>query len=226
MLLLSLLVLVPAAVFGSLRTASVRYGSPNLDLLAPRQSAYDIIVYGSTPGGIMSAIGAANASSSAAILLLTPSPHVGGMTASGLGQTDIGNPAVVGGAAHLFFENICAKYGKTGACYTYEPHVAQVVFEEMLAAFPRITVVLQQTAVGVTKNGSQITSITTGPTAIVHASDDIPTASLTTYSASIFLDASYEGDLLALANVSWAYGREANTTYNETLAGRLVVPNT
>lgn len=186
---------------------------------------YDIVVYGSTPGGIMAAIAAAN--TTATVALVSATAHVGGMTAGGLGQTDIGNPAAVGGLAHHFFELVCAKYGKTGACYQYEPHVAEAVFMDMIAAQPTLTLVLSQTLVSLTKDNLAvaIVSIGTNPTADVVRSVPAALTTTTTFSAKVFIDASYEGDLLALAGVPFATGREGVSQYNESLGGRLLVPN-
>jgi len=188
--------------------------------------AADVVVYGATPGGIMAAVAAANGTG-LAVTIIHPLPHIGGMTAGGLGQTDIGNSSVVGGLARDFFARICAAYGRPGsACYTFEPHVAEAVFLDMLQA-AGATLVTGQTLTTVAMNGTAIASLTVAPTAVVEATADPSTIVIgtTTYSASVFIDGSYEGDLVAASGVSVAWGREAASQYNESLAGRLFVPN-
>lgn len=184
---------------------------------APAQSAYyDVVVYGSTPGGIMAAVAAAN--ESARVALVSPTAHVGGMTASGLGQTDIGDAAVVGGLAATFFDTVCALYNKTGPCYTYEPHVAEAAFWVLLRSQRSLTVLLSTPLVGVARDGTTLASITV-------AQPPSSGGGTATIGGGVFIDASYEGDLLAAANVSFAWGREGVDTYAESLAGRLFVPN-
>jgi hypothetical protein len=174
-------------------------------------------------------------------LLISPPEHVGGMTAGGLGHTDIGNSAVVGGLAAEFFRRVCDAYGKSGSCYDYEPHVAEQVFLEMLQD-ANVTLVTGQELVSVLRAGTQLISLQTAPASSLLRGCDyhgaqsrctwshvhqtaVPVAAITEYSASVFIDASYEGDLLAAAGVSFAVGRESAATYNESLGGRLFVPN-
>lgn len=198
----------------------------------------------------MAAISAAN--TSLKVALVSPSKHVGGMVAGGLGHTDIGNPSVVGGLASTFFQLVCKAYGKTGSCYDFEPSVAESIFLSMLAAQPTLSLITQQTLTAVGMNGSAVASITTGPTPMVE-DGLIPTATgpanvntapaaklsgshhfrttpasgvpVTTFTASVFIDATYEGDLIAMAGIPTAWGREGVAQYNESLAGRLFVPN-
>lgn len=190
-------------------------------------TAFDVVVYGSTPGGIMAAIAAANTSLNVA--LVSPSAHVGGMTAGGLGQTDIGNASCVMGLANTFFETVGALYSKQGPVYQYEPHVAEAAFLRLLDAQPTLTLFTSQTLVAVSKTGAVISSISTGPTDVAESSDDaffaLAGGNATVFTASIFIDASYEGDLLAMAGVPYATGREGAAQYNESLGGRLFVPN-
>jgi hypothetical protein len=189
-----------------------------------RAADFDVVVYGATPAGIMAAAAAADEGATA--LLIHPLPHVGGMVAGGLGETDKGNPDVIGGSALAFFQAVGAKYGTKDAQYTFEPHVAEAVFLELLAARPRVTVLVNRTVTALALAGSgAIQSITVTDTPVAEGRAPASFSSSSTYTAGIFLDASYEGDLLPLANVSWTWGREGVDTYNESLAGRLFVPN-
>jgi len=116
------------------------------------------------------------------------------MVASGLGKTDIGNSSVVQGMANEFFEKVGAKYGKS-ITYYFEPHVAEAVFDELMAAESRLTIVRNEPVQSVEFDSSsrQIQSITTTGG---------------TYAAKVFLDASYNGELLSRAKVSYTWGRE------------------
>jgi hypothetical protein len=164
----------------------------------------DVCVYGASPGGIMAAIQAAMLNRS--VVLLEPGPRVGGMTTSGLGFTDIGNKAAVGGLAREFYRRIGRHYGEKEA-WTLEPHVAERVFRDWLAE-AGVPVHCRQFAAGVETAANQLRSLRTLSGLIVRA--------------GIFIDASYEGDLLALAGCSHVIGREANSLYGETLNGAQV----
>lgn len=127
---------------------------------APAVTTHDVIVIGATPGGIMAAVAAAR--EGASVLLLHYLPHVGGMVASGLGKTDIGNPAVVGGLAHEFFTRVGAAYGSSEPAYTFEPHVAEAVFLAMIQdEAPRLDLVLNQTLLSVGIEGGVVTNVST-----------------------------------------------------------------
>jgi len=162
----------------------------------------DIVVYGATPGGILAAVTAARAG--AEVVLIEPTAHVGGLMTNGLGHTDIGSPPVYGGYTREFFDRVQAI---GGARYDHAPSAAEQAFEEMLAS----TAVVVRTGEalaesdGVERDGTAITSITT--TADVR------------YEARVFVDASYMGDLLAQAGVSYRIGREAVSEFGESLAG-------
>eukprot|EP00038_Savillea_parva_P011236 m.196160 g.196160 ORF g.196160 m.196160 type:complete len:693 (-) comp19704_c0_seq1:6-2084(-) len=138
--------------------------------------------------------------------------HVGGMTTGGLGKTDIGaaeTTHLVGGIAGEFYSRVAQRYNTTAPPhYNHEPHVAQQVFDEMLN---ESTVQLVWGG-----HGANIQSATKQGTDIV----SITLMDGTNLTASVFIDASYEGDLLAAAGGSWVVGREAQATYNESTAGR------
>lgn len=173
------------------------------------QVAADVAVYGATPSGVMAAISARQAG--ADVVLMAADAHVGGMTTSGLGHTDIGDKTTVGGLALAFYTRIGAAYEMTRygnfLAWDHEPSVAQAVIDTMLkdagvrvlpgAALDRVR--------GVQSDGRRITSLTT--------------TDGTRISAASFVDASYEGDLMAAAGVPWTIGREASATYGESLAG-------
>ena len=203
-------------------------------VLCSASAATDLVIYGATPCGIAAAFAAAREGRSS--VLLHPLSLIGGMMTGGLGQTDVGDKSVIGGLAHDVFLKIGAKYNSSGPVYVFEPHVALSVFNDMLAEagiVDKVTLVTSVTIASVQKAGARVTSITVAPSAAaVEASAASPSAwaelvapVATTYEGSVFLDASYEGDLIALAGISTAFGREGNSTYGEYLAGRLAVPN-
>jgi len=197
----------------------------NVSLLAAE--AVDIVIYGGTSSGIIAAIEATRSGKS--VVLIEPSEHLGGLTTGGLGATDIGNKAVIGGMARDFYRRVLKHYQNDAAwlfekrdaynarnprfnpkddtMWTFEPHVASRVYSEMLSEAgiaPILEERLDRTN-GVRKNGPRIESITT-------ESGD-------TYAGRVFIDATYEGDLMAAAGVKYHVGRESNAAYGETLNG-------
>jgi hypothetical protein len=168
---------------------------------------YDVLVYGSTPSGIMAAVAAARHGASTA--LLSQRPHIGGVCSGGLGQSDIGSCAneVIGGLALEFFHRNARSYATTQprAPWNLEPHVAKAVFLAMLNE-SGVSLLPPAEVSAVQKQGTRISAIT--------AEDG------SRYSATVFIDASYEGDLMARSEgVSYTWGREARSQYNETGAG-------
>ena len=193
---------------------------------------FDVVIYGSTSGGITAAVQASRMGKSVA--LLAPTKHLGGLTSGGLGWTDVGNPAVVGGVAREFYHRIFTYYDNEAVwrsasktkyfadapgqrtkavdvpkqvMWTFEPHVAEKVFKDMLAE-TNVSVTLDaklDLKNGVTKQGTRITAMRT------ENGDE--------YVGRIFIDATYEGDLMAKAGVSYFAGREANSVYGETING-------
>jgi hypothetical protein len=161
----------------------------------------EICVYGGTSGGVAAATEAARLGKK--VILLEYGSHIGGMTSGGLGQTDIGNKGAIGGISREFYQRVGKVYGKEES-WTFEPHVAEQVFFNMLneAAVP---VYLEQKLESVKKDGARITEITMQNGRSVRA--------------KMFIDATYEGDLMARAGVSYTVGREANSQYGETLNG-------
>lgn len=171
--------------------------------------SFDVVVYGATAGGVIAAVTAAREGLHTA--LLEPSAHVGGMVSSGLGYTDYGKKEVIGGYAYEFYYRIGRHYGMTqygnDVSWLHEPHVAEQVFREMLSG-AGVTLIeharLKEKA-GVRKSATRI--------------EEIDTESAGAFRAAIFIDSSYEGDLMAQAGVTWTYGRESSAQYNESLAG-------
>jgi FAD dependent oxidoreductase len=193
-------------------------------ILAISNASYDVVIYGGVPAGIMAAIASARQSTSARIALIHPLTHLGGMCTSGLGETDTGNASAIGGLSLEFFYRVCAHYGSSGPCYTFEPKIAELVFTEMLSEVGKnVDVFLGQTLLKLEKRGTTIQSITTVLTSEANAG-------VTNYSVEynyvggIFVDASYEGDLLPLAGVDYIVGRESSSLYNESDGGRTIVP--
>lgn len=175
------------------------------------QQKYDVVVYGGTAAGVMSAVSAAREGMSVA--LLEPGRHLGGMASGGLSATDIdyGNKRVIGGYALEFYTRVGARYeinryGEEAAWY-YEPHIGEEVFGEMTKE-AGIKVFFGQRLRekdGVKKEGERIVEIRMENGA--------------TFRAQMYIDSSYEGDLLAQAGVSYTWGRESASQYGETLAG-------
>jgi hypothetical protein len=168
---------------------------------------HDVAIYGATPAGVLAAVTAARAG--ARVILVEPSAHVGGMMTSGLGWTDIGAASTLGGYTKEFFDRLQAAQGTSYGRYHHEPHVAEDVFRAMLAEQRhRITLWrndrLLETG-GLLRSGTAITTMRL--------------ASGRSVLAKVFIDASYEADLMAQAGVTYRVGREAGSAYGESLAG-------
>lgn len=178
------------------------YYRPEFALVGPRDLAeVDLCVYGGTPAGITAAISAVRLNRS--VVLLEPGPRIGGMTASGLGFTDIGNKAAIGGAAREFYRRLGKRYG-TEEAWTFAPSAAETVFKEWLHE-TGVRFHTRQFLAGIEKPDRRITALRTTSGLQVRA--------------KVFIDATYEGDLLAAAGVGFHVGRESNSKYAETLNG-------
>jgi hypothetical protein len=164
----------------------------------------DVIVYGGTAGGVIAAVSAAR--EGARVTLLEPGRHLGGMTSGGLGRTDHGRRETIGGYSLEFYRRVGQHYGEDIAWY-FEPHAAEKVLREM-AAEANVRVLyghrLRENG-GVRKRGARIVSL------LIESGK--------AFEAGVFVDASYEGDLLAAAGVSYTVGREPAAQYGESLAG-------
>jgi hypothetical protein len=170
--------------------------------------AYDICIYGATSGGVIAAYTAAAQGKS--VVLIATSNHVGGLSSGGLGYTDIGNKYVVTGLALDFFRKIGQHYGKLEQ-WIFEPHVAENIFRGHLKN-KLIKVIYDHSLVAVKKNSTTVTQL------VLHSLSGANTK-LITVKARVFIDCSYEGDLMAKAKVTYFVGREDNRVYDETYNG-------
>lgn len=164
----------------------------------------DVIVYGGTAGGAIAAVAAAREGRK--VILLEPGERLGGMISGGLSATDVGAEAVIGGYSREFYERAGKHYGVPIQWYV-ESRVAERILNEMVQE-AGVTVLYGQRLRernGVSKQGTRIDSITM--------------ENGRTFRANVFLDATYEGDLMAQANVSYSWGRESSAQYGESLGG-------
>ncbi len=195
---------------------------------APRQA--DVIVYGCTSGGITAAIQTRKMGKT--VVMVCPEKHLGGLTAGGLGYTDTGNKAVIGGLSREFYHRVWREYEKPETwrwtkreafggkgqgtpavdqsmrtMWIFEPHVAEAVFERWVKEeqIPIVRDAWLDREKGVKKEGGRIVSIRT--------------MDGKTYRGKMFIDATYEGDLMAAAGVSYHVGRESMAQYGEKWAG-------
>lgn len=170
---------------------------------------FDVVVYGGSSGGVAAAVQAARMGKTAIIIhpdLGEAGRHLGGMSSGGLGATDIGNKKAIGGIAREFYKRLGTHYGIPEA-WTFEPHVAEAGFKAM-AAEAKVPVLCEQRLdieKGVEKKNGRIAAITLENGRRIEG--------------RMFIDATYEGDLMAKAGVSYHVGREANATCGETLNG-------
>jgi hypothetical protein len=191
---------------------------------------YDLCIYGGTASGVIAAVQARRMGKS--VIIVSPDTHLGGLSSGGLGWTDSGNKAVIGGLAREFYHRVWRHYdqpaawkwqpragfgnrgqgteaidGASRTMWIFEPHVAEAVFEGFVREH-RIPVRRNEwldREKGVTKSGARIVSIRT--------------LSGATYAAKMFIDATYEGDLMAAAGVAYHVGREAQGVYGEKWNG-------
>lgn len=190
---------------------------------------FDVVIYGATSAGIAAAIQVRRMGHS--VVVLEPGERPGGLTTGGLGQTDIGNKAAIGGISREFYRRIRTHYAaaenwmwqaaddyqshgqsRSGdgedAMWTFEPSAALTVLQQMMREHG-ITVkyrqALDRAAGGVRRSNARIVSVRT--------------LSGEEWRGAVFIDATYEGDLMAAADVSFTVGREANADYGETLNG-------
>ena len=198
--------------------------------VAAHAAGHDIVIYGGTSAGVIAAVQAKKMGRT--VIIVSPDKHLGGLSSGGLGFTDTGNKAVIGGLSRDFYHRVWKHYDQPGAwtwqkreeygnkgqgtpamdgtertMWIFEPHVAEQVFEDYVKEFG-LTVHRDEwldRAKGVKKDGARITAITT--------------LSGKTYEGRMFIDATYEGDLMAAAGVDYHVGREAKSVYGEEWAG-------
>ncbi|MEQ9453571.1 MAG: FAD-dependent oxidoreductase [Phycisphaeraceae bacterium] len=164
----------------------------------------DMCVYAATSAGIVAAITARRRGLTVA--LLHPGDHPGGMAANGLSCTDVGNEAIIGGLTAEIFDALGRHYG-LARTWRPEPHIVRRTFEQLMADH-EITPIIGQYLHRVHRDGKRIKAI--------------EMIGGLTVTASTFLDCSYEGDLMAAADVPFTLGREGNALYGETSNGVIV----
>lgn len=190
-----------------------------------RSESFDVVIVGGTPGGIMAAIAAARAGSTADILERTS--HIGGLPANGLGATDIATRGATAGLFVEFVERIRAHYTaaygpdseQAGLCsggYHFEASVAEKVLLAMLAEQSKVAVRLERQfdarPANLEVDGTKISALRVTERA---------TGNAETYCGKVFVDATYEGDLAAAAGVPFRTCREGHAEFKEPLAGRI-----
>jgi hypothetical protein len=177
----------------------------------------DVCVYGGTCSGVIAAAAVARAGKS--VILIEPGRHLGGLSSGGLGQTDIGNKMVIGGMSREFYQRIGKEQGIPEG-WTFSPSTAEKVFEDFIAE-SKVRVLREHRIIEATKQGAHVQSITCehAPTDDYNAPTEKGTGERTTIEAREFIDASYEGDLMAKAKISYTVGREASSKYGESLNG-------
>ncbi|MDG2468065.1 MAG: FAD-dependent oxidoreductase [Pirellulaceae bacterium] len=195
------------------------------------QGPYDVVIYGATSAGISAAIQVARMNGR--VILIEPSRRLGGLTTGGLGQTDIGNKAAIGGISREFYCRVKSYYEKSDhwryqkaseyrsggqsqtrkdeqTMWTFEPSAALQIMQEFLEEH-KVTVLFEArldrraVASGVNKRENRIESIVLEDGRTIQG--------------KMFIDATYEGDFLAAAGVEYTTGRESNSAYGETLNG-------
>jgi len=200
--------------------------TPKPTALKPTTLRADVVVYGGTSGGVTAAVQAARMGKS--VILVAPYEHLGGMTSSGLGWTDLGNPKILGGLSREFYHRVYKHYQgdaawnwqdrasfankgqgapgldpKTELASVFEPKVAEKVFDEMVeeAGVKVVRGVFVDHRDGVVTEGNRIVELRTVGGPVLRG--------------KVYVDASYEGDLMPGSGVSFVYGREANAAFDE-----------
>ncbi|MCP1385869.1 FAD-dependent oxidoreductase [Runella salmonicolor] len=197
--------------------------------MAVRQA--DVIIYGGTCAAVIAAVQVKKMGKT--VIVVSPDKHLGGLSSGGLGFTDTGNKEVIGGLSREFYQRLYTHYQKEASwkwqkkeeygnkgqgtpaldgtnrtMWIFEPHAAEGVFEDFVKEY-KLTIYrnewLDRSAKGITKKSGGITSI--------------KTLSGNVYQGKMFIDATYEGDLMALAGVKYHVGREANSVYGEKWNG-------
>ena len=203
---------------------------PCTDVRGAQQADYDIVIYGGTAAAVTAAIQARQMDRS--VVIVSPDKHLGGLSSGGLGYTDTGNKAVIGGLAREFYHRVWQHYNRPAAwnwekreafgnkgqgtpaidgenrtMWLFEPHVAEQVFEDLIREY-KVPVLRDEwldRQNGVRRDGAKIVSIRT--------------LSGKTFTGRVFIDATYEGDLMAAAGVQYHVGREGKSVYGEEWAG-------
>lgn len=169
---------------------------------------YDICIYGATSAGVVAAYTAQQMGKT--VVLISPDGLIGGMSSGGLGKTDIGNKFVIGGLSRQFYQRLGKIYGEEES-WLFEPSAASKVFADYIKE-GNLPVIYNKRISEVTKDDSRVKQVT-----LVKTFGS--TKQSQTIAAKVFLDCTYEGDLLALAGVSYTLGREDNNVYGEKYSG-------
>ena len=202
----------------------------SLFTLTAAAADYDVVIYGGTCAGVTAAVQATKMGKS--VVIVGPDKHLGGLSSGGLGFTDTGDKSVIGGLARDFYHRVWKHYdgadawtwqkkdeygnkgqgtpamdGNERTMWIFEPHVAEQIFEDYVSEnkIPVLRDEWLDREHGVKKNGDRIASITM--------------LSGKTFTAKMFIDATYEGDLMAAAGVSYHVGREPVAEYGEDANG-------
>ncbi|MBL9094309.1 MAG: FAD-dependent oxidoreductase [Planctomycetaceae bacterium] len=194
---------------------------------AAEPETFDVVVYGGTSGGVAAAVQTARLGKS--VVLIEPTKHIGGLTSGGLGATDIGNKAAIGGISREFYQRIHKHYQQSDSwrqqtpaeyqklrnrnspnentMWTFEPHVAEAIYRAMLKE------------AGVTLVEGERLDLKSAVKKAGNKIEAIAMESGRTFAGRMFVDCTYEGDLMAKAGVKYHVGREANSVYGETING-------
>jgi hypothetical protein len=177
--------------------------------VVPAQETFDLVVYGGTAGGVMTAVSGARRK--LRTVLLEPGNHIGGMVTGGLSRTDVGRREVIGGLALEFYFLVGERYEmrrfNNPVAWFYEPKVGESILHEMLKS-AGVTLLKQhrlREKNGVTREGPRIV--------------EIAMENGRTFRGKVFADCTYEGDLMAQSGVTYTWGRESQAQYGESLAG-------
>ncbi len=170
------------------------------------QDRYDVCVYGGTSAGVMAVYSAALRGKS--VLLIEPKKHLGGLSSGGLGLTDVDAKDSVQGLALDFYRRLGQHYDAFTQWH-FEPHVGERVFDQFI----------KESGADLLQEYRIASAVKTGTTIDSIQIEHLHTLSTHKIRAAMFIDASYEGDLLARVGVSYTVGRESNNTYGESLNG-------
>ena len=166
----------------------------------------DLLIHGATAAGVIAGLAARQMG--ATVILTDPFFHVGGMSSGGLGQTDIGNKSAITGLSREFYRRVGAHYGKAEQ-WTFEPHVADSIFRSIIrdSGINYLPGLWLESA---SKKGNRIREV---------VFKEQSSGKRFRLQAKMFIDCSYEGDLMAAAGVSYTVGRESSARYGENLNG-------
>ena len=181
----------------------------SIQSIAQKKISADVCVYGVTSSGVIAAYTAANTGKK--VILAGPASHPGGLSSGGLGNTDIGNKIAITGLSRDFYHRVGIHYGKNEQ-WIFEPHVAEEIFKDYIRE-GGFQVLYNQSLSSVQKRGNQLEGIQTYSTKNRKSEDGF------IIHAKVFIDCSYEGDLMAMSGVLFIIGREDNEKYHETWNG-------